>query len=44
MTEEMAELVTHICKECERQGLTLEQTLAVFAAVVEFQQQNKREG
>ena len=40
MNEQKAELVTLICKECQRLGLTLKDLDEVFNAVVEFYYEN----
>ena len=40
--KDKAELVTHICKECQRLGLTLEELEQVIRAVKEFYFQNAR--
>ena len=36
MREEMAELVTQICKECQKRGLTLNELREVVKAVEQF--------
>jgi len=44
LDQRKAELVTMICKEIEKQGYSLLDILNVFAAVIEFLFQTKREG
>jgi len=42
MDDNKAELVTLICKECQKRGVTLEEVKEVFAAVLRFYFQNAR--
>jgi len=42
MNEAKAALVTHICKECQKQGLTMAELDKIIAAVKEFYHQNAR--
>jgi hypothetical protein len=42
MNDNKAELVTHICKECQKQSLTLGDFQEIIEAVKKFYYQNAR--
>ena len=42
MNAQKAEIVTYICKECQKQGLTLKDLREIFEAVERFYEQNAR--